>query len=169
MQDKKILNVVTLMTGEVVSGSWWSHPRSHEIFRVLEKLGDHPDVLVSRLIAAKITYVHRNLWPSFLGIATSRAKWQTQNLSADARKLLRDIPTKSKGNAARELQERLLVAAEEVHTESGRHETSLESWESWAKRRNVAIDNFTPEMTRELEDAAAKINAPAKLLPWNRK
>ena len=169
MQDKKILNVVTLMTGEVVSGSWWSHPRSHEIFRALEKLGDHPDVLVSRLIAAKITYVHRNLWPSFLGIATSRAKWQTQNLSADARKLLRDIPTKSKGNAARELQERLLVAAEEVHTESGRHETNLESWESWAKRRNVTIDNFTPEMTRELEDAAANINAPAKLLPWNRR
>ena len=154
MQDKKIANVVALITGESLSTSWWSHPRSHEIFGALEKLGDDRDVLITRLIAGKVTYVHRRLWPSFLAIATSSAEWQKRGLRAKP--------------STRELQERLLVAAEEVHTESGRHEMRTQTWQVWAKDHGAKIPRVTPAAYTELEEAALKIGATAKMLSWNR-
>src|SRR6059058_1350621 len=87
MQDKKIASVVGIITGEALSTSWWSHPRSHEIFRCVELLSDDADVLTSRLIAGKVTFVHRRLWPAFLSVALSNAPWQ-----------------KTKSQAPRELQ-----------------------------------------------------------------
>ena len=47
LQDKKLPSAVTIIVGESVSGSWWSHSRAHEIFRELEKLDD---VLTVKLI-----------------------------------------------------------------------------------------------------------------------
>jgi hypothetical protein len=154
MQDKKIASVVALITGEALATSWWSHPRSHEIFRTLEKLGDDRDVLVTRLIAGKVTYVHRRLWPSFLAIAASGAEWQKRGLRAKP--------------STRELQERLLVAAEEVHTESGRHEMRTQTWHAWAKEHAAKIPRVTPAAYAELEEEAVKIGATARMLPWNR-
>ena len=154
MQDKNIDSVVTLMAGQPVTGSWWSHPRAHEMFRELERLGDHDDVLTSRLIGGKVTFVHRRLWPAFLAVATSGADWQK-----------RGLPTKPDKRA---LQERLLVYAEEVHTESGRHELKLQTWDAWAKKRGVKIPRATERAYRELEEAAEAIGATAKMLPWNR-
>ena len=66
MQDKRIANVVALIAGEPLTSSWWSHPRAHEMFRTLEKLTDHRDVLASRLIGGKVTFIHRRLWPALL-------------------------------------------------------------------------------------------------------
>ncbi len=152
MQDKRIVNVVTLITGAPVKGSWWSHPRSHEIFRKLGVLADHPDTLTSRLIGGKVTYVHRRLWPAFLAVATSGDEWQSRGLREDKRAL----------------QERLLFASEEVHTESGRHEVRLRPWKEWAKERCVKIPKATQRAYKELEDAAIAIGATAKMLPWNR-
>ena len=40
LQDKKLPSAVTIIVGEPVAGSWWSHPRAHEIFRELEKIDD---------------------------------------------------------------------------------------------------------------------------------
>lgn len=154
MQDKKIDSAVTLMAGGPVKGSWWSHPRAHEMFRELGKLDDHPDVLTSRLIGGKVTYVHRRLWPAFLAVATSGADWQERGLPAKPDK--------------RALQERLLVHAEEVHTESGRHEVKLQTWDVWAKKQGVKIPRATERAYRELEEAATAIGAAAKMLPWHR-
>lgn len=47
-----------------IRGSWWSHPKSHEIFRLTRAVRESPDVLVCRLVDGKVTYVHRRLWPS---------------------------------------------------------------------------------------------------------
>ena len=58
-QDKSLPSVVGIFTGETVSGSWWSHPRAHEIFAVLNELTDHSDVLVTKLLYRKDTLVHR--------------------------------------------------------------------------------------------------------------
>jgi hypothetical protein len=39
---------------EPIKGSWWGHPRSHEIFAVLQTVADSSDVLVCRLIDGKV-------------------------------------------------------------------------------------------------------------------
>jgi len=54
------------IAGERIVGSWWSHARGQEIFRVTEDVADSPDVLVCRLVDGKITYVHRRLWPALV-------------------------------------------------------------------------------------------------------
>lgn len=52
-----------------IRGSWWAHPRSHEIFKLTRVVRDSADILVCRLVDGKITYVHRRLWPSLVRIA----------------------------------------------------------------------------------------------------
>lgn len=55
--------------GEPIKGSWWAHPRSHFIFRVLNGVTASTDVLACRLIDGKITLVHRRLWPALVRLA----------------------------------------------------------------------------------------------------
>ena len=157
LQDKKLPSVVGIITGETLSGSWWSHPRSHAIFACAEALTDDDDVLVTYLVGGKVTFLDRKLWPAFLSVATAREPWQTDGLSAEARRLLADVPVRAKGPAVRELQKRVLVRTREVHTESGRHEVQLEPWPKARVRKGAK---------RELEEAVARIGGSAKLLPW---
>ena len=70
-------------------GSWWAHPRSHEIFRVNCELAEHPDVLVNKLISGKITYLHRALWSAFVAIGRAREK-DASGTSIDTRVTLAD-------------------------------------------------------------------------------
>ncbi|HEY0748135.1 MAG TPA: hypothetical protein VGD63_15650 [Steroidobacteraceae bacterium] len=58
-----------LIAGEPIAGSWWAHPKSHEIFRVLQKLKDSPDILQCRLVLGNVTWVHRRLWPALVQLA----------------------------------------------------------------------------------------------------
>lgn len=58
------------IVGEPIEGSWWAHSKGHEIFAVLQALGDSPDILVCRLVGGKITFVHRRLWPALVRAAT---------------------------------------------------------------------------------------------------
>jgi len=162
LQDKKLPNAVTVITGERCSGSWWSHPRAHEIFRALEELA--PIALATKLIARKVTYVHKKFWPALAAVGRGREPWQMRGLSAGAKRLLaridREGSVQASGAASKELQERLLVRAREVHTESGHHETLLDSWPS---------SPLTPaEARRRLESAAEAIGAPLEVLPWRR-
>jgi hypothetical protein len=57
-------NVAQLVAGEPIKGSWWGHPRGHEIFGVINELADSPDVVRLRLVRKKVTLVHRRLWPA---------------------------------------------------------------------------------------------------------
>jgi hypothetical protein len=61
-----IPNVAELVAREPIRGSWWAHPRSHEIFAVLNGLADSPEVVRLRLIRGKITLVHRRMWPALV-------------------------------------------------------------------------------------------------------
>jgi hypothetical protein len=153
--DPVLPSVTAMVTGESVSGSWWSHARAHEIFSVLESLGEDPELLRAKLIAKKETFVHRSLWPELLAVATSREDWQMSGLSARARALLekverygavrldelgRGFDRKALSRAARELEERLLVHGDQVHTDKGAHAKLLGAWSELAKKRNVAFD-----------------------------
>ena len=62
-------SLAEVVAGEPVRGSWWSHPKSHEIFAMTRAVRDSDDVLVCRLINGKITLVHRRLWPALVRAA----------------------------------------------------------------------------------------------------
>src|SRR5262249_43601719 len=125
LQDKELPSVVGIITGEKVSGSWWSHPKANEIFRKMQVLDDFVAV---KLIAGKITFVHPRLEASIAAIGGAREGWQMHGLSPAAKKLLARVPVRATGAAAKELELRLLVNAREEHTESGKHMTVLEPW-----------------------------------------
>ncbi len=170
-QDKQARNVVTLLTGETLKGSWWSHPKGRLIFAVLSELDDHPDVLLAKLLDGKVTLVHRTLWPAFLAVAREGATWQTDGLPAPARRLLTSVnesktPIRASGAAVKELEVRLLVHSEEVHTESGSHATALTTWKAWAKRAGTKPLRSRSAAKEQLEAAAAAIGASATALPW---
>jgi hypothetical protein len=57
------------IAGGPIRGSWWGHPKAHEIFRVAEAVSENPDVLVCTLVGGKVTYVHRRLWPALVRLA----------------------------------------------------------------------------------------------------
>jgi hypothetical protein len=65
LQDKKLPSVATIFAGEPMAKSWWSHPRGNEMFRCLNEIED--EVLATRLINGKVTFVHRRLWPALAG------------------------------------------------------------------------------------------------------
>jgi hypothetical protein len=58
------------IAGGPIRGSWWGHPKGHEIFRVAEAVSDNADVLVCKLVEDKVTYVHRRLWPALVKLAS---------------------------------------------------------------------------------------------------
>src|SRR5713226_7599900 len=62
-------SLAEVIAGEPVRGSWWSHPKSHEIFAVTRSVRNSSEVLVCRLINGKITFVHRRVWPALVRVA----------------------------------------------------------------------------------------------------
>lgn len=177
--DRVLPSVTTLVTGAPIRGSWWGHPKGHAIFRVSEQLAEHPDVLLTKLVSGKWTYVHRRLWRPFVGAATSREPWQMRGLSPAARSLLfkitaegslRTDQVKSPPEAAKELEKRLLVHSEEFHTEKGSHAKQLESWEHWATRVGFAEEKMPADQAkRHMEEILEAINTGfggKGRLPW---
>jgi hypothetical protein len=174
MHDASVLSATSLVAKEPVRGSWWAHPAANEMYRAITEAEDHEDVEMVKLLGGKLTFVHRRLWPSLLAAVTERADWQTKNLPRSALGLMEKIEEMKsiRADALRELkkeikqiEERLLVFVTTVHTESGRHEKVLESWDAWRKRVALKAQQPSPENGRaEIEQAAAEF-APLRL-PW---
>lgn len=57
------------IAGGPIRGSWWGHPKGHDIFRAAEAICDSADVLVCKLVDGKVTYIHRRLWPALVKLA----------------------------------------------------------------------------------------------------
>ncbi|MEX1243241.1 MAG: hypothetical protein WEB59_03215 [Thermoanaerobaculia bacterium] len=170
-QDKALPNVVCILTGESLRTSWWSHPKAHLIFSVLSELAEHPDVLFTKLLYRKDTLVHRSLWPAVLAVGSAREQWQVQGLSRDAKRLLErldrgDGSVRAAGAPVKELEARLLATTQEIHTESGRHEKALESWDAWSGRVGCSAIQSVPRARKTLEEASLTLGAPLEALPW---
>ncbi len=170
-QDKTLPNVVTLLTGESLKGSWWSHPKGKLIFKVLSELADHADVVFTKLLSGKVTLVHRKLWPALLTVACTREPWQTRGLSPAGGRLLKALdesgePIRASGPAVKELERRLLAHTEEVHTETGKHEIVVEPWPFWAKRVGVKPLRSVSGALEQLEQVAKALGVPRSALPW---
>ena len=186
LTDVDLPSVAGLVAGEPVRGSWWGHARAQEIFGISEKLTDHPDVTSIKLVKKKVTFVHRRLWHALAAVGTSGASWQLGRLPPAATSLLervgREGPLRSDrlggasdgsrklGPLIRELEQRLLLHSESVHTESGAHAKSLESWEQWSTRVGLrGKATSAKEGQRELETAARTLSdqtAETPQLPW---
>ncbi len=62
-RHSSIPNLVEHIVGERIKGSWWGHPKGHQIYALLSGLREaEHEVAVFKLIDGKITYVHRRLW-----------------------------------------------------------------------------------------------------------
>lgn len=84
------------VVGEPIKGSWWGHPKSHQIFDVFQVVADSSDVLVCRLVNGKVTFVHRRLWPAVARMAKKFPVRQVSQVheehTASGRHATRDVP-----------------------------------------------------------------------------
>jgi hypothetical protein len=170
-QHKGLPSVVSILTGEDLDHSWWSHPQSQLLFRVMNELVDHPDVLVCKLLFRKDTFVHRGLFPALLCAVQADAG---SHLGFAARELLRRIEASKEalagsGSAAKELVLKVKVHSLEVHTESGRHELKLESWRLWAERAAVVPMTSSAAAIIALQQAADALGAKNAPSPFQLK
>jgi len=182
--DKKLPSVVSLVTKQKPKGSWWGLPDGRTIFSILTEFTWRSDVLQTKLVSGKVTFVHSSLWPELLAIGTSRERWQTQNLSLAARSLLRGIEQKGEVTAvdpdrdssvalraaALELERRLLVHGEQFHTPGGFHAKSLVTWQSWSKEVGLKGDLPSPSSSKArfekiLSDLNERYGGSGRL-PW---
>ena len=184
--DPQLPSITGLVTGEPIKGSWWGHPRSHEIFALVEEMEGWGDALQTKLVSGKVTFVHRRLWPALAGAGSAKEPWQVEGLSAEEAQLLQAVgeagwlrtdETEGRGRldpktvrrAAKRLERRLLVLSREIHTETGAHARVLESWDSWGQRTGVQDWKPADEGRRELEAALSLINdkfGAEGRLPW---
>ena len=91
LSDSNLPSVSGLVTNEKIRGSWWAHKEAQTIFTVSEMLEDHRDVLITKLISEKVTFVHRELWDRIYSIGVAREDWQLKNLSPAAKLLLKAV------------------------------------------------------------------------------
>lgn len=88
--------LVDAIAQERVRGSWWAHPNSRHIYRELQRVCDAPEILVCRLVLAKLTLVHRRLWAALVSTAGSfNAKHLAQvcqQHSAHGQHVSRELP-----------------------------------------------------------------------------
>ena len=81
---------------EPIKGSWWAHPRSHQIFAILQAVADSEDVLVCRLVNGKVTFIHRRLWPALVRAAKRFPSTQIAQVheehTASGRHVTREVP-----------------------------------------------------------------------------
>ncbi len=172
LQDKAFPSIATLVAGEIISGSWWSHPRSHDIFRAAGEVAAHRDVLVCKLLGGKVTFVHRKLWPALLAVALAREPWQTNGLSRAARELSdqveRDGSVIASGPAAGEIECRLLARGEQLHTDAGKHKIRLERWRDWSRGVGCMPEPSASAARSTLEESAVKLGGKVNSLPWHR-
>lgn len=184
LSDAKLPSVLSLVVGAPVKGSWWGHPMGHLIYFISQELGDGPDVLETKLLSGKVTFVHRRLWSALLAVCRSRESWQLQGLPREELTLLEKVTEKGRisldtlpttqpeevRNAARELERRLLVHGTEIHTEAGAHSKILESWDHWAKEVGFvdtarALASGRAELETIVHDLNIRFSASARL-PW---
>jgi hypothetical protein len=187
--DPALPSLVGIIVGEPLRSSWWGHPRGPLIYAAMNRLEDDPEVLATKLVAGKVTYVHPRLWAAVVAVGIAREPWQVDGLSAGARWLLDETdsqgivqtdlaapPAEVRGGKrvadfGRELERRLLVHATEIHTPSGAHAKVLQAWPRWATEVNLPAGSLSAsEARRGLEESAARLTSgiPSGVarLPW---
>lgn len=174
LQDPALPSLVRMVAGEPVKGSWWAHPSGGEIFAIASALDDDPDVATMKLVAGKVTFVHRRLWPAVVAIGRSNARWQIEGLGRPARALLERLEQTGElaatGEDAKLVVARLLAHGAQRHTDAGHHANVLQSWTRFAQLHAIGDELPTPTAAREQIERVVKAwaldEAKRAKLPW---
>ncbi len=171
LHDAKRPSLTALVAGAPIRGSWWGHPAGKRIFQVASALEDGGEVLFVPLLSAKVTLIHRRLWPALVSVGEERAPWQMDPLTPAARALLDEVERagrfRASGPSSKSLARALLVHAEQVHTEGGlaRDRARVLARGAAAARGRRTAD--APRGPAMLESAASQLGT-LSALPWNR-
>jgi len=187
--DQHLPSVVSAIVGKPIHTSWWGHPQGNTIYQTLGILSQNPDLLLTKLLSRKTTFIHRKLWPAFLTLATSHEPWQLAHLSPEAKRLLDATQKRGKlstnehsensgvkigvlGKAARELESRILVYGQGFHSESGSHAKRLKTWDQWAKDAKFKWKKIDLDLAKQsFENIATKLKERYNVrpkLPWDK-
>jgi hypothetical protein len=189
VHDSAFPSLTRLTIGQPIRGSWWAHPLSNDVYMVSQRLQHCGEVAMIKLVSGKETYLHRQWWPHLVAIGISCEPWQLEGLPGSASAILAEVdrlesirmdlflssrPREEIRDGARPLAGRLLVYADDLHTESGAHVRRLESWPSWARRHELALESLpsADEARRRLERIVDTSNAECSsegFLPWRKK
>ena len=127
--------------------------------------------MVSKLLDGKVAFVHKRLWPALLAVASALEPWQMTGLSGegvhtgtrwsvgDCRIVRADLGG---------VEPRLVVHGDQIHTESGKHQTRLETWKAWALRTECKPDGTAAQGPPVLEAAVRGLGGSIAILPWHR-
>jgi hypothetical protein len=81
---------------EPIKGSWWSHPKSNEIYARTRAVRDDDNVLVCRIAGGKVTFVHKRLWPALVRLADRFPKAHLAQIKEEhtptGRHIVRTVP-----------------------------------------------------------------------------
>jgi hypothetical protein len=78
----------------------------------------------------------------------------------------REGSIQASGPASAELEQRLLAHGDQIHTESGKHKTRLETWPVWAQRCACEPAGLTETGKLEIERSLLDLGGTIEWLPW---
>ena len=170
LQDKKLRNIVSLVTGENLARSWWGHKKGAQIFHLLHELEGLPFVSSCKIISGKVTFIHKSIWSSIYKLGTCGEPWQIRNLSEEECELLDSVTSKGQienpPKMVKKLEERHLLHSYQVHTDQGKHICVAQSWKRWAEGKAMGAIPTTEESKEVLENVVKSIGGSVKNLPW---
>jgi hypothetical protein len=151
--DVRLPSATTLIVGEPIRGSWWGHPRGHDIYDALSQFDEGPGALCLKLVNGKLAYVAERLWPYLLELLDAH-RHQTRALPQPVERLLQMLETgpvhvgsldaqdfggkKQLSASVEAIGQKLLADVSRVHSESGKHVKVLASWPFWAQSHRTA-------------------------------
>jgi len=119
-----------VIVGGRIKGSWWAHPKSHQIYGIFRGVSDSKDVLVCRLVNGKVTFVHRRLWAAVARVA--------KNFSAGLVSQVREEHTASGRHVTREVPFPKWVPKEILErAKNMSKEEALNALGPWARRPTI--------------------------------
>lgn len=185
LSDADIPSLTWLAAGEPIRGSWWGNAKGADIYAALVAVSEDEDVLACKLLAGKVTFVHRIIWANVVAVGSSREPWQLATLTQEGAVLLDEVddkqtvvagdsavldakPSKVRSKVVRELEQRLLIHTDEVHTEHGSHSKVLQHWDYWCDTKQLQRPlPGVHKSKRRIEELVADLGCdPAALLPW---
>jgi hypothetical protein len=175
VHDPMLPSVTTLIVGQPVQGSWWSHPKATMIFNAVEDID--AEVATVKLIRKKNTLVARSLWQDLCNLGHAGEAWQLDGLDPAALMMLDTVEAatepvvfdQASKKLAAQLDDRLLAYGAGIHTDAGHHVRAYRSWTAWAAERDLECSTGNAAQARGRFEAIAaqwQHAHTSRLFPW---
>lgn len=130
-QHPAFATLTAAIVGARIRGSWWAHPKSREIFRVLCQVYESPDVVATRLVDGKVTLIHRRVWPAIETLVN-----------------------------AGEIDPAFLAKVTQEHTDAGHHEAHEVPYPLWLPKAPRSEERPTRQQALRLIGASRAASLP---------